>query len=78
MIRPEDIKISPDGEFRARIVSKAYFGQYIRHDLDICGCEIEQMDFTQSNAALQEGDEITVSLVTDSLRLLPGDDIKEI
>ena len=78
MIRPEDIKIAPEGEFRARIISKAYFGQYIRHYLDIGGQEIEQMDFTQSNAALQDGDEISVDLVTDSLRLLPGDDTKEI
>ena len=78
MIRPEDIKIAPEGQFRARIISKAYFGQYIRHNLDIGGHEIEQMDFTQSNAALQDGDEISVNLVTDSLRLLPGDDTKEI
>ena len=77
-VRPEDIRISPEGELKARIVSKAYFGQYIRHVLEIGGCEIEQMDFTQSNAALQEGDEIAVSLVTDSLRLLPADDNKEI
>ena len=78
MIRPEDIRISPEGNLKARIISKAYFGQYIRHFLEIGGCEIEQMDFTQSNAALQEGDEIAVSLVTDSLRLLPADDNKEI
>ena len=81
MIRPEDIRISPEGTegtFFARILSKAYFGQYIRHGLSVGGCEIEQMDFTQSNAALREGDEITVSLVTDSLRLLPGDDTTEI
>ena len=39
--------------------------------------EIEQMDFTQSNAALQVGDEIAVNLVTDSLRLLPLDDTEE-
>ena len=77
MIRPEDIKISPEGKFKARIISKAYFGQYIRHFLDIAGQEIEQMDFTQSNAALQVGDEIAVNLVTDSLRLLPLDDTEE-
>ena len=77
MIRPEDIKISPEGKIQARIISKAYFGQYIRHFLDIAGREIEQMDFTQSNSALQAGGEIAVDLVTDSLRLLPFDDAEE-
>ncbi len=78
MIRPEDIRITPDGAFRVRIVSKAYFGQYIQHFMEIGGNEIEQMDFTQSNAALQDGDEITVDFVKESLRLLPGDDSREI
>lgn len=78
MVRPEDIKIAPEGSFRARIVSKAYFGQYIQHFMEIGGQEIEQMDFTQSNAALQDGDEISVNFVIDSLRLLPGDDSREI
>ena len=78
MIRPEDIKISPEGKFAARIISKAYFGQYIQHYMDIGGQEIEQMDFSQSNAALEEGSEIAVDLVTDSLRLLPGDDSREV
>ncbi len=78
MIRPEDIKISPEGKFAAKIISKAYFGQYIQHYMEIGGQEIEQMDFSQSNAALEEGGEITVDLVTDSLRLLPGDDSREV
>ena len=78
MIRPEDIKISPEGTFRARIISKAYFGQYIRHLMEIGGQQIEQMDFTQANAALQDGDEIPVRFVTDSLRLLPDDNLREI
>ncbi len=78
MVRPEDIKISPEGSFKARIVSKAYFGQYIQHFMELGGQEVEQMDFTQMNAALQDGDEISVNLVTDSLRLLPGDDSREI
>ena len=78
MVRPEDIKISPEGIFKARIVSKAYFGQYIQHFMEIGGQEVEQMDFTQMNAALQDGDEISVNFVTDSLRLLPGDNSREI
>jgi iron(III) transport system ATP-binding protein len=77
MIRPEDIKIRPEGEFSAKIISKAYFGQYIQHYMEIGGQEIEQMDFTQTNAALQDGDEISIGFVTDSLRLLPGDDTRE-
>ena len=78
MIRPEDIKINPEAGIAARIISKAYFGQYIQHYMDIGGQEIEQMDFSQSNAALQDGDEISVSLVTDSLRLLPDDGTREV
>ena len=78
MIRPEDIKIDPEGGITARIISKAYFGQYIQHYMDIGGQEIEQMDFSQSNAALRDGDEISVGLVTDSLRLLPDDGTPEV
>lgn len=78
MIRPEDIKISPNGQFEAKIVSKAYFGQYIQHFLEINGQEIEQMDFSQSNARLSEGDTIRVDLIEESLRLLPGDSKREI
>ena len=78
MIRPEDIKISPNGQFEAKIVSKAYFGQYIQHFLNINGQEIEQMDFSQSNARLSEGDSIRVDLIEESLRLLPGDSKREI
>ena len=78
MIRPEDIKISKDGRFTAKIVSKAYFGQYIQHFLDICGQEVEQMDFSQTNAYLSEGDNIQVDFMENSLRLLPGDSTLEI
>ena len=78
MIRPEDIKISPNGQFEAKIVSKAYFGQYIQHFLNINGQEIEQMAFSQSNAHLSEGDSIRVDLIEESLRLLPGDSKREI
>ena len=77
MIRPEDIKINPDGHFRAKIMSKAYFGQYIQHFMDLGGQEAEQMDFTQTNAGLHEGDEIAVDFVTESLRLLPDDKLQE-
>lgn len=73
IIRPEDIRIAPDGAFSATVVSKAYFGQYVQYILNIGGQEIEQMDFSQSNANLREGDEIKVDLVEDSLRLLPDD-----
>ena len=78
MLRPEDIKIVKDGRFTAKIVSKAYFGQYIQHFLDINGQEVEQMDFSQSNAFLNEGDEIHVELLEESLRLLPGDSTIEL
>ena len=78
MIRPEDIKIAPDGAFDATIVSKAYFGQYVRYMLDVCGQTLEQMDFSQSNAGLQPGSDIKVNLVTESLRLLPGDSTLDI
>ena len=37
MIRPEDVRIGRQGETEARILSKAYFGQYIRHVLEIGG-----------------------------------------
>ena len=77
MIRPEDIKISPQGQFRAKIMSKAYFGQYIRHFMDLGGQEAEQMDFTQTNAGLREGEEIAVDFVTESLRLLPDEELQE-
>ena len=77
MIRPEDIKINPDGHFRAKIISKAYFGQYIQHFMNLGGQEAEQMDFTQTNAGLHEGDEIAVDFVTESLRLLPDDKLQE-
>ena len=77
MIRPEDIKINPDGHFRAKIISKAYFGQYIQHFMNLGGQEAEQMDFTQTNAGLHEGDEIAVDFVTESLRLLPYDKLQE-
>lgn len=78
MIRPEDIKIAEDGVFDAKIVSKAYFGQYVRYVLDVCGQTLEQMDFSQSNAGLQPGSDIKVNLVTESLRLLPGDSTLDI
>ncbi|MBP5726911.1 MAG: ABC transporter ATP-binding protein [Clostridia bacterium] len=77
MIRPEDIKINPEGHFKAKIISKAYFGQYIQHFMDLGGQEAEQMDFTQTNAGLHEGDEIAVDFVTESLRLLPDDKLQE-
>lgn len=77
MVRPEDIKIVPEGAIAAKIVAKAYFGQYVQYILDVCGQEIEQMDFSQSNAGLEEGDEVRVDLVEASMRLLPGDSTKE-
>ncbi len=73
IIRPEDIRITPDGAFPATVISKAYFGQYVQYILDICGQEMEQMDFSQSNARLREGDTVRVDLVEESLRLLPDD-----
>ena len=78
MIRPEDIKITKDGSITAKVISKAYFGQYVQYFLEICGQTVEQMDFSQSNARLSEGNEIRVDLVEDSLRLLPGDSNREI
>ena len=78
MIRPEDIKITKDGPIPAKVVSKAYFGQYVQYFMDICGQTVEQMDFSQSNARLNEGDEIRVDVVDESLRLLPGDSTREV
>ena len=78
MIRPEDIKIARGGAFTAKVISKAYFGQYVQYFLDICGQTVEQMDFSQSNAKFVEGDEIRVDLVEESLRLLPGDSSREV
>lgn len=77
MIRPEDVKTSEDGDFPAVVVSKAYFGQYVQYVLNICGQEIEQMDFSQGNAGLSEGEIIHVDLVESSLRLLLGDNFRE-
>ena len=74
LLRPECVQLDENGKFSARIVSAVYMGQHVQYELEIAGECITAFDFLYHRHGYHRpGEEVRVSLIESSLRLLPDD-----
>ncbi|MGI8413363.1 MAG: ABC transporter ATP-binding protein [Solirubrobacteraceae bacterium] len=71
-IRPEHVRLDPDGSLRGRVVESVYAGAHVRLRLD-CGGQALEVQVAPHQAP-RAGERVGVKLPAESLWRLPGED----